>query len=227
MAYAASAFILFAVFHKKIVYDCCFSAVVFSSDKKLSRYLQKIVEENFRNTHPSAYQIYYTLTSQSTLLESISVKVSVNNTAVISAEKRKPFALWYESLDSSTFLLIDQYGDILSSQNATNRILYEPFSEIKLSVYGKNAAFKIYNAKIIYDTISHISSHILYLHLIENRRWNVVCKNGTIIMLPQQNAKEALSMLQPYISSMMRMYSKIDIRLFPEKFFLTPIVHQK
>ncbi|AWD32918.1 hypothetical protein Fsol_00109 [Candidatus Fokinia solitaria] len=203
-----------------------FSTTVLSNDRRLSKYLQTVIEKTFYNTHPSAYQIYYALTSQNTLLNNLSVRVFIDNTAIILAEKREPFALWYESLDSSTFLVIDQYGDVLSYHSAANKALYEPLSKIKLSVYGKNAAFQIYNAKIIYDVIGNISSHILYLHLIESRRWNIVCKNGTVIMLPQKNAKIALSTLRPYLPSMITKYSKIDLRIFPEKLFLTPVAYK-
>lgn len=91
-----------------------------------------------------------------------------------------PFAIWVSN--NGEYRLIDEYGDIINISSKE----VKGFENLFI-VVGDNVKAEVYNIFNLLSIYNNISSNIVKIVRIGNRRWNLVFKNGTIVKLPEED----------------------------------------
>lgn len=127
-------------------------------------------------------------------------------TIVVSLSERRPYAIWQ---NQGKYLLIDRDGQPVTDEQVAK------FRELPLIVGpGAPAA-----ARVLLDALADrpaIQSRVVAATRISERRWNLLLKNGTNVLLPEGHevaALDRLLMLQQQTALLDRPLEAIDMRL--------------
>ncbi|MXV35498.1 MULTISPECIES: cell division protein FtsQ/DivIB [unclassified Saccharibacter] len=153
-------------------------------------------------------------------VEHSTVERHLPDTVIITLTERVPVAIWQTRRH---FILINRAGDRVSERDLTAQDS-TAFHKLPLVVgQGANVA-----AASIIDLLAHypdIKSRILALIRIGERRWNLLMRNGTIVLLPEGAENAALARLTDYqkqIRLLERPVTSIDLRLADRMVIHTP-----
>jgi len=140
-------------------------------------------------------------------------------TVLVSLVERRPYAVWQ---DHGRFVLIDRKGAIVESHGMTGKDA-DAFAELPL-VVGPGAAEAA--AALIDDLAAEPAIRHLVVASIRvgRRRWNLLLRGGTDVLLPEGAEPQALRRLAQYEGSMKlleRPLQTIDMRL-PDRLVLRP-----
>lgn len=144
-------------------------------------------------------------------IEHSTVERRLPDTIIITISERVPVAIWQTH---NHFVLINQEGKPVSEQKFTTADT-EIFRKLPL-VVGDGANE---HASALIDPLKHypeIKTRTLALIRIGNRRWNMMMRNGTIILLPENAEEPALQRLNTYQKNfhlLERPLAAIDMRL--------------
>lgn len=117
-------------------------------------------------------------------VESVSLKRKANNQLIVKIAEREPIALWQFN---GQYYPIDKQG----------RLIDNPQSEAESGMYifiGDQPS-EIQEIIDIVKNNSILKENINALEWIEDRRWNILLKNGITIKLPEQGIKEAIDII--------------------------------
>lgn len=126
--------------------------------------------------------------------------------------ERKPIAIWQ---NKGHFNLINAQGEIISSHEISVEKEGHIFRKLPLIV-GEDANK---TANLLIETIHSypkLEERISALMRVGQRRWNIILKNKTVIMLPEGAEKSALAHLETYEEAFQlldRPIPSIDMRL--------------
>lgn len=153
-------------------------------------YIDGILYANYfniqNNVNKYCVDISYTINDlKSDILEdswikSVSIFKKYPNRLEIKVVEYNPFAIWVNK--NGEHKLIDEYGDII---NVPTREVKE-FKNLFIIV-GDNVEPEIYNIFNLLSIYNNISSNIVKIVRVGDRRWNLVFKNGTIVKLPEED----------------------------------------
>ncbi len=142
-------------------------------------------------------------------IQNAAIERRLPDTVVVHLTERRPFAIWQFQ---KKFVLIDRNGDEVTDQQVT------AFANLPL-VSGADAPA---HAAEMIDLIAKyppVQSHIAAIARIGERRWDLLLRNGTVVMLPEQHEREALARLVELQASnelLDRPLAAVDLRL-PDK----------
>jgi len=131
---------------------------------------------------------------------------------VISIEEERPKAIF---LQDNVYYYITYNGDIIDEAHDIDD------TKTYLIVKGKDANL---NFSALLDevyTSERIYSQIDILEQIENRRWNITLKNGTMLKLPERNISQALQELEKLLADndFLFVCKMVDLRFMPNKIY--------
>ena len=135
-------------------------------------------------------------------------------TVVVHLQERRPFAIWQHD---GKFVVIDRKGQIVAHKNV------EQFRQLPL-VVGAGAPE---DAAKLLDALSNlptVQSRVVAAVRVGQRRWNLLMKSKTTVMLPEGHATvalERLARLQRDHELLDRPLAAIDMRL-PDRLVLRP-----
>ncbi|GBR50467.1 cell division protein FtsQ [Neokomagataea thailandica NBRC 106555] len=153
------------------------------------------------------------------LVEQATVVRRMPDTIIVNITERTPVAVWQ---NHDHFSLINQAGEAVSGQGAVGQDS-EIFRSLPLIVGdGANtAATSLFDAAAAFPDIrSRITAYVR----VGGRRWDIVLRNGTTVMLPEDEEKPAFARLQQFQDSMKlldRPIVSIDMRL-PDRMVIHP-----
>lgn len=139
------------------------------------------------------------------------------DTVAITLVEKHPIAIW--QVDRH-FILIDQEGEKVSEQELTAQNS-SVFRKLPL-VVGVGANIEAGSVLTLLNQYPDINSHMLALIRIGQRRWNILMRNGTTLLLPEGAEAAALARLHDYQTNMQlldRPLTTIDMRL-PDRMVL-------
>ncbi len=147
-------------------------------------------------------------------VEHATVERRLPGTVVVHLQERRPFAIWQHD---GKFVLIDRAGQIVAHRDVAQ------FRQLPL-VVGAGAPE---HAAALLDALTNlptVQSHVTAAVRVGKRRWNLLMKNGTSVMLPEGHASVALDRLQQLQRDhevLDRPLAVIDMRL-PDRLVLRP-----
>lgn len=103
------------------------------------------------------------------------------DTLTVILQERKPMALWQQGKD---IFLVDDEAHVISG------VAWQEFSSLPLLV-GEKAPIRAHEIFATLDGNQNLKTQVRALSLIGDRRWNVYLTNGTMVMLPEDNATAA------------------------------------
>ncbi len=139
-------------------------------------------------------------------VESAAVERRLPGTLVVNLVERRPFAIWQ---NQGKFVLIDRDGQVVANEDVA------AFGDLPLVVGAgaPAAATKLLEALAAQPTIK---SRTVAAVRVGERRWNLRTRNGTDILLPENNEVPALAKLAELQSSQAlldRPLAVVDMRL--------------
>ena len=147
-------------------------------------------------------------------VEHAAVERRLPGTVVVFLQERRPFAIWQHQ---GKFVLIDRAGQIVANQDVAQ------FRQLPLVVgAGAPAA-----AAELLDALTArpaLQARIVAAVRVGERRWNLLMKSGTDVLLPEGHAEAALDrlmQLQQDHAVLDRPLAAIDMRL-PDRLVLRP-----
>jgi cell division protein FtsQ len=147
-------------------------------------------------------------------VEHATVERRLPGTVVVFLQERRPFAVWQHQ---GKFVLIDRAGQIVANQDVAQ------FRQLPLVVgAGAPAA-----AAELLDTLTArpaLQARVVAAVRVGERRWNLLMKSGTDVLLPEGHAEAALDrlmQLQQDHAVLDRPLAAIDMRL-PDRLVLRP-----
>lgn len=139
------------------------------------------------------------------------IKRQLPDTLIIHIIERSPFAVWQHQ---DKFMLIDRKGNIVNDHGMSGKD-GQAFLKLPLVVgIGANHA-----ASDLIDILSvypEIKERVVAAIRIGNRRWNLNLKDGTVILLPENQELPAIQRLMQYQKQFQlldRPVKNIDLRL--------------
>ncbi|MGH1455869.1 MAG: cell division protein FtsQ/DivIB [Alphaproteobacteria bacterium] len=129
-----------------------------------------------------------------TWIESVHIERRLPHTIYIKLHERTPFALWH---NDGKLVVIDVNGSILTNQNV------EPFKDLMM-IRGAGAQAKAHEFLNILSGEKILLSMIDHAELIDERRWDLLLKDGKRIKLPEDDIGLAMRHL-------MRRHAQEDI----------------
>lgn len=139
------------------------------------------------------------------------LKRQLPNTIIIHITERTPFAVWQHQ---GQFKLIDRKGQIVDDHGMSGKD-GQAFLKLPL-VVGLGANTEGAELLDILSTQPEIKKHVVAAVRVGNRRWNLDLKNGTVVLLPENQelpALQRLNRLQKDIQLLDRPIKTIDLRL--------------
>lgn len=139
------------------------------------------------------------------------LKRQLPNTITIHITERTPFAVWQHQ---GQFQLIDRKGQIVDDHGMSGKD-GQAFLKLPL-VVGIGANTEGAELLDIVSTQPEIKKHVVAAVRVGNRRWNLDLKNGTVVLLPENQelpALQRLNRLQKDIQLLDRPIKTIDLRL--------------
>lgn len=145
-------------------------------------------------------------------VEQATVERHLNGTIRVRLKEREPFAIWRRD---GRFAVIDRAGNVVASENIG------AFGRLPL-VVGAGAERTAAPMVDLLRRLPEVSDRTQALVRVADRRWNLVLRNGTEVLLPEGQeaaAVERLLELQRQQALMDRPLAAIDLRL-PDKLVL-------
>lgn len=139
------------------------------------------------------------------------IKRQLPDTLIIHIIERSPFAVWQ---NQGKFKLIDKKGNIVNDQGMNGKD-GQAFLKLPL-VVGIGANTTASDLIDILSVYPDIKNRMVAAVRIGNRRWNLNLKNGTIILLPENQEIAAIQRLIQYEKQFQlldRPLKHIDLRL--------------
>lgn len=139
------------------------------------------------------------------------LKRQLPNTIIIHITERTPFAVWQYQ---GQFKLIDRKGQIVNDHGMSGKD-GQAFLKLPL-VVGLGANTEGAELLDILSTQPEIKKHVVAIVRVGNRRWNLDMKNGTTVLLPENQelpALQRLNQLQKQFQLLDRAIKTIDLRL--------------
>lgn len=144
---------------------------------------------------------------------------------VVQIVERSPYAVWQHQ---GQFTLIDKDGQPVQDQNVNSK---EGAILLKLPLVVGNGANTA--AAALFDLLAQepdVRSHVAAAVRINDRRWNLTLKNGTIVLLPEAPEEETaaihyLAQLETTMNLLDRPVFSIDMRL-PDRLTIKTLPQQ-
>ncbi|QKX02782.1 FtsQ-type POTRA domain-containing protein [Wolbachia endosymbiont of Litomosoides sigmodontis] len=127
----------------------------------------------------------------------------------INVDEHKPFALWKDNNKTS---VIDSEGKVIVDDYPTDNFIV---------ITGQNALSNLKFIRDILESKTQLSDYISSCVYVENRRWNIILDNISIVKLPEDNPYRAwdyLNHLQNTTNFTFSDWSTIDMRIFDKIF---------
>ncbi len=154
-----------------------------------------------------------------TFVDHTVIKRQLPDTLIVHIIERSPFAVWQ---NQGKFKLIDKKGDIVNDEGMNGKD-GQAFLKLPL-VVGIGANTTASDLIDILSAYPDIKNKIVAAVRIGNRRWNLNLKNGTVIMLPENQEIPAIQRLMQYEKQFQlldRPLKHIDLRLPDRLIILT------
>ena len=128
----------------------------------------------------------------------------------------------YRILPNVLSIDIDEYKpfakyDHKSVIDHTGKVIIDDYSiDNLISILGQNSLLHLNFVRDVVESQTQLSKQITSFIFIENRRWNVILKNGMIIKLPENNPYSAwnyITTLQGTTDFMLNDWRIIDMRI--------------
>lgn len=154
-------------------------------------------------------------------VESATVRRVWPGTIVISVKDRAALAIWQQSANPVSFVLIDKSGNVIAGQDALAAKKRDP-SLLLLSGTGAPQSSALLLQEL--QNLPSLSSRVAAAQRVDDLRWNLILKNQTVVKLPVQNENGAmvqLASLQDSMKLLDRPVEVIDLRL-PNRLVVRP-----
>ena len=149
-----------------------------------------------------------------TWVDHATVERRLPDTVVVQLQERRPFAVWQHD---GKFVLIDRNGQVVADQDVAQ------FRTLPL-VVGAGAPEAAAPLLDALATRPALAAHVVAAVRIGQRRWNLLMKNRTDVLLPEGHVVEALDRLMALDQAhalLERPLLAIDMRL-PDRLVLRP-----
>ena len=137
-------------------------------------------------------------------IKSATVSKQLPNQLIIQIKEHIPFAVCLASITSNMLSVINENGEIIA--HLPNP---QDWSTIKSQLVKK----QLDNLPIMYGTMNYKNCHhinlfkkhpklyakIFYFVRIERRRWNILLKNGCMLLLPEKDLQQSLARARAFI----------------------------
>jgi len=147
-----------------------------------------------------------------TKIEKASVYRILPSKVRIYINERKPIAIWWEN---NQYYLVDKNGVIIEKVDENEA------RKGYIILFGKNAKDKYHE---ISDLLFHngLTSYIVSIARVGDRRWDLYLKNDLIVKLPEENLENAIAILVQILQQNNNkiLLSAIDLRLIPDKIYI-------